>query len=440
MSTVDDMISKKRAPSWWWAGAATLMFGQAFASGACAQAPTASTEPIVVTDPEVALKDPIASDPIFWWRYSSFITQAFEPPPSFYWPVVEIKGDPAPFFLAAAANRGAISPKALGHAADWAEAHNSTALIVIQNNRVQLERYWGGMRPDVLTNIRAITRSIVPVILGFAVADGNLRLSDPISRFIGEWKNDPRGSITVRQLAENVSGLEASPSGPPVYGNKDLRLVYSGDVTSAALAFSFSTAAGTHFAAAQENIQLLSLVIERATGQPIATLATERLWKPMHGDGAALQLDRPGGVARTMCCMRTTPHDLARLGVLLLNDGKQDGRQILPPGWSGTLAEPSLRNPNFGLGMWLGSPFNHLRSYDESKRGMVPQSEPFLADDVRFMEGGGYRELYIVPSRKLVILRLGTQSKGWDNAFLVNTVIRGMRSTRSGPAAVNPKP
>ncbi|MBK6599878.1 MAG: hypothetical protein IPG25_19130 [Proteobacteria bacterium] len=71
---------------------------------------------------------------------------------------------------------------------------------------------------------------------------------------------------------------------------------------------------------------------------------------------------------------------------MLAQDGKWEGKQVLPAGWVQTMATPSVRNVNFGLGLWLGSPYDAKR-----ERLWAPQSEPFLADDVRFMQGGGYR-------------------------------------------------
>jgi len=160
-------------------------------------------------------------------------------------------------------------------------------------------------------------------------------------------------------------------------------------------------------------------VIERATGKSVQALLSERVWKPIGAADAAFQLDRPGGVARVMCCMRATPRDWARVGLLLAQDGKWDGKQVLPAGWVKTMATPSTNNPNFGLGLWLGSPYDGKR-----ERLWGPQSEPFLAEDVRFMQGGGYRTVYIVPSRQLVILRHGKEVPDWDNAALVNVVLR----------------
>lgn len=399
-------------------------------SGATAAAKVA---PPVTPGPE-AMKDPIAADPMFWWRLESFRNQPQEPPEAFYWPEAAIGGDAKPFLPLAKAGRTTLSSEALAKAAQWAEANNSSALIIIHKGKVQLERYWNGMSPDKLTNLRAITRSFAPTMLGFAVAEGKVDLDAPIARYLTEWQGKPQGQITVRQVAQNVSGLEHDFPTGTVFGNKQVQLVYAGDVVAAALAMDSVETPGSKFDAADVNMQLISLIIERSMGTPIAELVSERVWKPIGASSAAFQFDRPGGTARTVCCMRATPRDVARLGQLFVQDGRWNGKQVLPAGWVKTMATPSKRNPNFGLGLWLGSPNVAARGLSENKPGDMPQSDPFVqsesfvASDVRMMEGGGYRVLYIVPSKDLVILRLGYSSKTWDHAFLVNTAIRGIRS------------
>jgi len=267
------------------------------------------------------------------------------------------------------------------------------------------------------------------MVLGIAVADKKLSLDDPIGLYMTEWKHDPRGRITVRQIAQNASGLEVAKQFPVSipHGNKDLCLAYCGDVVRAALNYPLVTQPGTKFEVAQENPQLLSIIIERAAGTPIQTLLSERIWKKIGADDGAYQFDRPGGTARTMCCMRATPRTWAKLGQLLLQKGKWEGAQVLPKGWVDTMMAHSPRNPNYGLGLWLGSPFVESRTYFEGQPGSVHQSEPFLAPDVSFMEGGGNRVVFIVPSEELVIFRHGPQSEKWDQAFLVNTVLKSMR-------------
>ena len=385
--------------------------------------------PADVDNPDEAIKDWRYSDPVFFWRVISRPDNPYEPPAWFYWPDAVIEGDPQPFLPAAEAGKTSIPAAALAAMEDWAKARKSNVLIVLHKGKVQLERYWNGAGQDDLINGRAITRSITPMALGFAVEEGKVALDDPIGKYITEWNEDPRGKILVRHLAQNVSGMEVAPQLPydQVKGNKDLCLVYCGDVVRAALAFDYVTEPGTKFEVAQENMQLLALVIERAMGMPIQRLVSERIWKPMGGTNATFQFDRPDGTARTMCCMRATARDWTRLGVLVESGGKWQGKQVVPKSWIETMATPSARNPNFGLGMWLGSPFVAMRTYFEDQPGVIPQSEPFLADDVRIMEGGGFRIVHAVPSEDLVIFRHGPYVEDWDTAYLVNTAIRGLR-------------
>lgn len=396
----------------------------------CAAIASGADVPPGIADPDEAIKHPSYSDPVFFWRLTSVPKNPYEPDPYFYWPSAVVEGAPAAFLEPAKRAHTSIPEPTLDEMAAWAQARKSNALIVVHKGRVQVERYWHGTAPDMLINGRAITRSVTPMVLGFAVADGKLDLDDPIGRYIAEWADDRRGEVTVRQLAQNVSGLEVAPQLPvtQVYGNKDLCLVYCGNVVRAALDYDYAIPPGTRFESAQENMQLLALVIERATGTPIQTLLSERVWKKIGAADAAFQFDRPGGVARVMCCMRATARDWTRLGVLISQGGAWQGAQVLPKGWVEVMASPSARNPNFGLGLWLGSPHVALRTYFEGQPGFVPQSEPYLADDVCIMEGGGFRVVYIVPSEELVIFRHGPGVPDWDGAYLVNTALRGLRN------------
>jgi CubicO group peptidase (beta-lactamase class C family) len=389
---------------------------------------TAQGFPPSVADPNKVLDDPVYSDPVFWWRMTSVPDDVFEPDPYFYWPDAVITGAPGAFVPAAAPGETSIPTAALNKMAEWAEEHSTYALIVVHKGKVQMERYWQDFDPTALTNGRAITRSITPMALGFAVADGGLDVEDPIGQYITEWRDDPRGAIKVRQLAQNASGLEVAPSLglEQIHGNKDLCLVYCGDVVRAALAYDLTSPPGSRFDVAQENMQLLALVIERAMGQPIQEILSQRVWRKIGAADATFQFDRPGGVARVMCCMRATPRTWARLGVLMLQQGRWGAEQVLPSGWAETMAKPSPTNINFGTGIWLGSPYVGMRTYFEGEPGVVPQSEPFLADDVRIMEGGGFRTIFIVPSEDLMVMRLGQLHPEWDNAYLVNAFLRGM--------------
>ena len=320
-----------------------------------------------------------------------------------------------------------IAKEALAAAVDWAGAHKTTALIVLRHGKVELEHYWSGQTPDAIATSRALSRSIPPLLLGFAVAEGKVALTDRADRWLTEWRGDPRGAITVQQLAENASGLESATISFNPYGNKFARIAWAGDVNAAALDHDLVEPPGSRFAVVNPNAQLLALILERAMGAPLQQQLSQRIWKPIGAADATFQLDRPGGSVRAMCCLRATPRDWARVGELMLRDGVWQGRRVLPAGWVARMAMPSARFANFGAGLWLGSPYVAMRGLEQGKPGVVRQSEPFLADDVRFIEGGGNRVVFFVPSRDLVVVRLGLQDKDWDQSVLVNTIIRGMR-------------
>ncbi len=389
----------------------------------------AADMPPGIADPDKAILDPMYNDPVFVWRITSVPKDIYEPDPYFYWPSAVIAGKPGQFPPQAKTSELTVPTDALEDAAEWAAAHKTHALIIIRNGKVQLERYWNDTRPDVIVNGRAITRSVTPMLLGFAVADGKLALDDPIGKFITEWRDEERGQIKVRHLAQNASGLEVAPQLglSQIYGNKDLCLAYCGDVVRAAMNYPAAVPPGTRFEVAQENMQLLALVIERAMDTPIQSLLSERVWKHIGAEDATFQLDRPGGTARVMCCMRATPRSWARLGLLILQKGQWEGKQVLPKGWVDIMMTPSERNANFGLGLWLGSPYVPLRTYFEGKPGAIPQAEPFLAEDVSIMEGGGFKANFMVPSHGLLIYRDGDYVDDWDHAYLVNTVLKAIQ-------------
>lgn len=391
----------------------------------------------------------VASDWPFWRRVVAIaqLPDGGEWPDQFYQPVARIDGGGAgPAFPAAAAGESRIDPAALQAAADWAEANNSVALLVLHEGRIVLERYWQGMSAGQPWSGRAMSRSLVGFAYGFAVAEGRVSLDDPLGRHLREWREDPRGAITLRQLLQNVSGLEEvplnavqAPPGAPLaqrlaalresYLGKNARIALGSDMAAAALAFELAEPPGSRFAFSNANSQLAGLVLERATGEPYERYVESRLWRPMGGAGGEFYMDRANGMPAVYCCFRALPHDWLRLGALLAADGVQEGRRILPEGWVARMREGSAANPLYGLQLWSGRAPAGMRPYSQGGQpGGIRHGEPYLADDVIWMEGGGGRTVWAIPSQQLVIVRLGRASRNWDASVLPNTLLRGIRA------------
>ena len=87
------------------------------------------------------------------------------------------------------------------------------------------------------------------------------------------------------------------------------------------------------------------------------------------------------------------------------------------------MARPSKANANYGLQVWLGSPWAAQRRYSAENPILITHSAPYLADDVLFFDGFGGQRVYVIPSRGITIARTGFTNLAYDDAVIVNAVL-----------------
>ena len=112
--------------------------------------------------------------------------------------------------------------------------------------------------------------------------------------------------------------------------------------------------------------------------------------------------------------------------MLHLDNGRIDEHQVVPEEWMRDITTPSEHNPNYGYFTWLGTEHSEYRYYNRKTSTRVLHSEPYSAPDVIFFDGFGGQRVYIVPSRKLVVVRTGSITPAWDDAYLPNVIIGGL--------------
>ena len=120
--------------------------------------------------------------------------------------------------------------------------------------------------------------------------------------------------------------------------------------------------------------------------------------------------------------MYASGRDWARLGLLMLNDGIWRGKRLLPRGWLAYSLHPTAGAPDqrYGALIWLKLPrSDHL-------------GEPPMPDDVFYMLGHEQQIVAVVPSRDLVIERLGlTRALGaWDHASALAPIVAAFPNKR----------
>jgi len=364
-----------------------------------------------------------------WIYVKRLLTQpenAGEWPDAFYDPKYDVGVGPSEFFPPFDVSSSPISSDALEAASAWAGDRNTAALIVIFQGKVALERYWEGVGRHSLYSGRGMTKSLIGILYGFAVLDGVISLDEPAATYLPEWRDDERSKITVRHLLDNTSGLENPPFTDSPF-NKQTRLSWAPDIAATALSFRAEQPPGQIFNVSSANSVLLAVILERATNTPVHQYFDERLWRPLGAERGSFYVERPNGRAHIDCCFRATPGDWTRLGYMLAHDGMYKGLRILPTGWVDEMTAPGRHYAAYGLHMWRGQPYSEVREVYEGTGIGHYQSEPFVVDDIFFMEGGSNRVMWVSPSLDLVILRLGRTTDKWDHSFIPNTIIRGLK-------------
>jgi CubicO group peptidase (beta-lactamase class C family) len=313
-----------------------------------------------------------------------------------------------------------LAPKQLADAEQLASKSASIALLVWHRGALRYEKYWPPFDAKTRTNPNSMHKAVLALAIGAAVTDGVIpSLDSKASRWLTEWQDDARRDVTVEDLLRMESGIEL-----PRFGTwKATKLLLGSNLPGAVLSLSYARAPKTYFEYSNANSQLLLLLLERATGQPYESYLSRRLWQPLGAAEAALWMDRKDGVPRGFCCFFASARDWLRVGLLLAADGKVGERQLISSEWVRAMKTPSATNPNFGMHLWLGSPPQTERKYNDYSVKAF-HSEKFLADDIYYIDGFGGQRVYIVPSRELIVVRTGVSQLDWDDAPLINTIIR----------------
>lgn len=289
-------------------------------------------------------------------------------------------------------------------AADYSRRHNGEATLVLKNGAVVFERYYNGFDGTAAHDLASGTKSFWGVAAVACEADGILTLDDRVSDTIREWKQGDkrRSQITIRQLLTLTSGLEPALillDGPRV-GNK----------YQAALKLPMTAAPGAEFAYGPANFFVFGEVLKRRLKRdPVQYLRT-RILKPTGIDVGWWRTDRTGNSSIPAGCGMTA-RNWAKFGWLVASGGKIGQRTVVPPQFLRKCLQGSKANPAYGLGFWLTAqdPFG----------ADVNQPQIFTPPtDTITAAGAGNQRLFIIPSRKLVIVHFGKEDGFRSDAFL----------------------
>ncbi len=311
-------------------------------------------------------------------------------------------------------------------AAEYSKSARGLSVLIIKNEKMVFEEYQNGHNADTAHMLASGTKSFSGVLLAAAIEDKLVSgFDEKVSDTITEWKTDKRlSAITLRQLLSLTSGIDAGNSGrPPAYAD--------------AIKYKSRFETGTTFQYGPVPFQVFGEVLKRKLAsrkETVLDYLKRRILNPIGLEIADWNIrdgqpDLPSGA-------ELTAREWSKFGVFLLNQGKWNGKQIVDAKLIRELSKGTNVNPNYGLTFWLNKDHTgkanlappptkksaRLRELlkitpvtDEVSENGLGKS---ISDDVYVAAGFGNQRLYIIPSKKMIVVRQGKLAKFDDEEFL----------------------
>lgn len=280
----------------------------------------------------------------------------------------------------------------------------TTGILVIQNDSLLYEKYFGGHEVTTISNSFSMAKSIVALLVGCAVDDGHIRsIDDKVKKYLPWIKGPYSDNLTIRHLLtmSSASSWDEHYSSP---FSITTRAYYGRDLPGTMKNVKILKNPGIMFNYRSGDTQFLERILTGTTGMSLAEYASEKLWQPLGAELPALwSLDRRQGTEKAYCCFNSTPRDFARLGSLVLNRGEFMGQRILSADFIQEITTPARYLTNeqaqmvdyYGLHWWIMN---------------------FRGEQIPYARGILGQYIFVIPSQNAVIVRLGHQrSKEYRN-------------------------
>lgn len=308
-----------------------------------------------------------------------------------------------------------LDPESLHRAVDAAfdgsedpAATATRAVLVAVDGRLLVQRLADGFDPDTPQLGWSMTKTVNAMLFALVADEHGVDLDTavvdafPAGRepgWVADWRGDDRRAITVGDLVYMRSGLDFVDD-YSIFGKVVEMLYRQPDMAAYAASQPLSDPPGTRFGYSTGVANILSALARAyfADDESYWRYPREALFDPLGLTTATFATDTDGNWVGGSY-LWAAPADWARLGQLVLDRGRWDGRQLLPQSWADGLTERSVpggAGAGYGAQIWLpGDPDG-----GECRRTGLP-------GDTLAMQGHYGQLVVVVPSRDAVLVRLG---------------------------------
>ena len=269
-------------------------------------------------------------------------------------------------------------------------------LVVIKDHKLVVEEYFYTYWRATIHDIRSAGKSVTALILGIALDQGLIEdVNQPIYSFFPSHKvhialTETHKSITIAHLLQMSSGLDADSDDIETPGN-GLHLIGSEDWLDLALNLPIAFPPGERWVYNDVCAMLTGAIVQSVSGKNLSEFAKTYLFDPLDFD-EYYWYTGPNHVTGAMGNLYLTTLDFAKLGQLIVNEGKWEGQQIISADWIKALQVKRLNLPPD----FLATHYGYFWYFGEKEIG----GETY---EYMYASGNGGNKLYVVPDKNLVV-------------------------------------
>ncbi len=284
---------------------------------------------------------------------------------------------------------------------EFLEKNKSLGVLIIRNDTILYENYFKNYDETNIHTSFSVTKAYVSALTAIAIDEGFINSTkQPVTDFLPELKDTNFRNVKIEDLLNMRSGLDYKEWYANPFG-KMAKFYYGKNLKKYTYDLSIVEEPGLRYEYQSANAQLLSYIIEKASGERISKYLEEKIWKPLGMEyyGSWNYDSEKYKSTKGFCCINGRVRDFAKFGRLYLNKGNWNGEQIIPAEWvetSGSIINNSIDS----------------QGYHYTYMWRVSDSGAYFAK--------GYlgQYIWIYPKKNIVIVRVGTSYSKIDWADL----------------------
>lgn len=289
------------------------------------------------------------------------------------------------------------------------DSNRTDGFLVINKGKIIYEKYFGNMTERTRHNWFSVSKSLTGLTAAILAAEGKIDLQQSITYYLPELKGTAWDGQPVQKAMDMTINIKfdevyLDPRSDAYKFSRVTRFVVNPKIKpefdNVTDYFKSVKSGENHeelFHYVSLNTEVIGMIISKVTGKQPSEVMSEKVWSKIGAEQDGFVVRDPNGYEMVSAAINSTVRDAGRLGLLLLNDGKVNGQQVVPESVTKTIKKG-------------GS----VEKFAQSKRGKVFKNFHYTnqwwhTDKAAFFAKGLFGQwIYVDPATETVIVKFTT--------------------------------